>query len=45
MDCPDQMLVDDLVFNVEQNINPARRADVCVLGYMWGQPVDPLLGA
>ena len=44
-DYPDQILVDNLVFNVEQNVKPARRADVCVLGYVWGQPVDPLLGA
>jgi hypothetical protein len=34
-----------LVFNVEENVEPARRGDVCVLGYVWGQPVDSLLRA
>jgi hypothetical protein len=34
-----------LVFNVEQNVEPARRGDVCVLGYVWGKPVDLLLRA
>jgi nicotinamide N-methyltransferase len=34
-----------LVFNVEENVELARRGDVCVRGYVWGQPVDPLLRA
>ena len=42
-DYPDQALVDNLVFNIEQNIELARRGAVCVMGYIWGQPVDPLL--
>jgi predicted nicotinamide N-methyase len=44
-DYPDQALVDNLVFNVDQNIELARRGAVCAMGYVWGQSVDPLLRA
>src|SRR5712671_5258672 len=43
-DYPDQALIDNLVYNVAQNVEPARRGAVCVLGYVWGHPLEPLLG-
>ncbi|KAH9996385.1 hypothetical protein BJV74DRAFT_827878 [Russula compacta] len=42
-DYPDQALVDNMAYNVVQNVEPARRGAVCVLGYVWGHPVEPLL--
>ncbi|KAI0284818.1 hypothetical protein BC826DRAFT_1093685 [Russula brevipes] len=44
-DYPDQALVDNLAHNIVQNVEPARRGAVCVLGYIWGHPVGPLLRA
>jgi nicotinamide N-methyltransferase len=44
-DYPDQALVDNLAHNIVQNVEPARRGAVSVLGYIWGHPVDPLLRA
>jgi len=44
-DYPDQVLVENLVFNVERNIELVRRGAVSAMGYVWGQPVDPLLRA
>ncbi|KAI9507651.1 nicotinamide N-methyltransferase [Russula earlei] len=43
-DYPDQALLDNLAHNVDRNVEPARRAATCVRGYVWGGPVDPLLG-
>ena len=45
-DYPDKALLDNLTYNVEQNVQPPRRdhhAAVRVLGYVWGSSVDPLL--
>jgi len=42
-DYPDQALVDNLVLNVERNVEMERRGIVCVLGYVWGHPLEPLL--
>jgi len=42
---PDRALVDNLTHNIVQNVEPARRGAVCVLGYIWGHPVGPLLRA
>ena len=44
-DYPDKALLDNLTYNVDQNVQPPRRAVVCVLGYVWGSSVDPLLAA
>jgi len=41
-DDPDQVLVDNMAHNVAQNIVRDTDADVAVLGYVWGRPVDPL---
>jgi EEF1A N-terminal glycine/lysine methyltransferase len=38
-------LLDNLAYNVDQNVLPPRRAAVHVLGYVWGSSVDPLLAA
>jgi EEF1A N-terminal glycine/lysine methyltransferase len=44
-DHPDQVVIENLAYNVTQNIGPAARYDgaVSVMGYAWGQPVDPPL--
>ena len=42
-DYPDKALLDNLVYNVDQNVPPPRREAVHVLGYVWGSSVDPLL--
>ncbi|KAH9953713.1 putative methyltransferase-domain-containing protein, partial [Russula dissimulans] len=39
-DYPDQALLDNLVYNVKQNVEPARRGALCVRGYVWGRPLD-----
>ncbi|KAF8262016.1 putative methyltransferase-domain-containing protein [Lactarius quietus] len=39
-DYPDQALVDNMAHNVAQN---GVDAEVAVLGYVWGRPVEPLL--
>jgi nicotinamide N-methyltransferase len=47
-DYPDKALLDNLTYNVDQNVQPPRRdhhAAVHVLGYVWGSSVDPLLAA
>jgi nicotinamide N-methyltransferase len=50
-DYPDKALLDNLAYNVEQNVQPPPRqggrgrGGVGVLGYVWGSPVDPLLAA
>jgi EEF1A N-terminal glycine/lysine methyltransferase len=44
-DYPDKALLDNLAYNVDQNVQPPRRATVHVLGYVWGSSVDPLLAA
>ena len=44
-DYPDKALLDNLAYNVDQNVVPPRRAAVHVLGYVWGSSVDPLLAA
>ena len=44
-DYPDKALLDNLAYNVDQNVLPPRRAAVHVLGYVWGSSVDPLLAA
>jgi nicotinamide N-methyltransferase len=41
-DYPDKALLDNLAYNVAQNVGVAT---VCVLGYVWGSPVDPLIAA
>jgi nicotinamide N-methyltransferase len=43
-DYPDKALLDNLTYNVDQNVQPPRRAAVRVLGYVWGSSVDPLRG-
>lgn len=42
-DYPDRALLDNLAYNVDQNVLPPRREAVHVLGYVWGSSVDPLL--
>ena len=49
-DYPDRALVENMAYNVAQNVEPAaaqqqRRRDdpVGVMGYVWGHPVEPLL--
>jgi EEF1A N-terminal glycine/lysine methyltransferase len=44
-DYPDQALVENMAYNVVQNIELAARREgvVSVMGYVWGQPVEPLL--
>ena len=42
-DYPDKALLDNLTYNVDQNVQPPRRDAVRVLGYVWGSSVDPLL--
>jgi EEF1A N-terminal glycine/lysine methyltransferase len=46
-DYPDQALVENMAYNVAQNVEPEARRDgtgtVSVMGYVWGQPVEPLL--
>jgi nicotinamide N-methyltransferase len=53
-DYPDKALLDNLTYNVAQNLNvqpppgcpcPATATVCSVLGYVWGSPVDPLLDA
>lgn len=44
-DYPDKALLDNLAYNVDQNVLPPRRDAVRVLGYVWGSSVDPLLAA
>lgn len=44
-DYPDKALLDNLIYNVDQNAQPPQRAAVHVLGYVWGSSVDPLLAA
>ena len=44
-DYPDKALLDNLAYNVDQNVQPPRRAAVRVLGYVWGSSVDPLRAA
>jgi EEF1A N-terminal glycine/lysine methyltransferase len=41
-DYPDQALIENMAYNVAQNMEPAAR-HVSVMGYVWGQPVEPLL--
>ncbi len=42
-DYPDRALVDNMAHNVAQNVVVHADADVAVLGYVWGRPVEPLL--
>ncbi|KAI0249402.1 hypothetical protein BJV78DRAFT_1228221 [Lactifluus subvellereus] len=45
-DYPDRVLVENMAYNVAQNVGPAaarRDGAVCVIGYVWGHPVEPLL--
>jgi EEF1A N-terminal glycine/lysine methyltransferase len=44
-DYPDQALIKNMAYNVAQNVEPAARhvGTVSVMGYVWGQPVEPLL--
>ena len=44
-DYPDKVLLDNLAYNVAQNVRPPQRAAVRVLGYTWGSSVDSLLAA
>ena len=44
-DYPDKALLDNLTYNVDQNVLPPRRDAVRVLGYVWGSSVDTLLAA
>jgi nicotinamide N-methyltransferase len=44
-DYPDKALLDNLAYNVDQNVLLPRRAAVHVVGYVWGSSVDPLLAA
>lgn len=47
-DYPDKALLDNLAYNAAQNVQPPRSGGmdtVCVLGYVWGSPIDPLLAA
>ncbi|KAI9457210.1 nicotinamide N-methyltransferase [Lactarius psammicola] len=41
-DYPDRALVDNMAHNVAQNVAVHDDADVTVLGYIWGRPVEPL---
>ena len=50
MDYPDRALVENMAYNVAQNVEPAaaqqqrwRDGAVGVMGYVWGHPVEPLL--
>ncbi|KAI0367207.1 hypothetical protein BV20DRAFT_1024854 [Pilatotrama ljubarskyi] len=42
-DYPDAALVDNISHNVRENVPEADRVRVHVQGYIWGQPVEPLL--
>ncbi|KAI0646123.1 putative methyltransferase-domain-containing protein [Trametes meyenii] len=42
-DYPDAALVENISYNVEQNIREPQRTQVHVEGYIWGHPVEPLL--
>jgi nicotinamide N-methyltransferase len=50
-DYPDRALVENMAYNVAQNVEPAaaqqqrgrRDGAVGVMGYVWGHPVEPLL--
>jgi nicotinamide N-methyltransferase len=44
-DYPDKALLDNLAYNVDQNVHPPRRDAVRVLGCVWGSSVDPVLAA
>ena len=53
-DYPDEALLDNLAYNVAQNVVQQKQsgsacadaaAACCVLGYVWGNPVDPLFDA
>ncbi|KAF8130568.1 putative methyltransferase-domain-containing protein [Boletus edulis] len=42
-DYPDAPLIDNLAYNVEQNIREEQRSKVTVQGYIWGKPADSLI--
>ncbi|RPD77120.1 hypothetical protein L226DRAFT_544598 [Lentinus tigrinus ALCF2SS1-7] len=42
-DYPDQALVDNITHNVDLNVDECDRSRVCVKGYIWGHPIEPLL--
>lgn len=44
-DYPDADLIENLEYNVENNIPPSDRKHVSVQGYIWGRPVESLLDA
>jgi nicotinamide N-methyltransferase len=44
-DYPDASLVDNMRFNVSENMTKGESSRVDVQGYIWGHPVTPLLDA
>ncbi|KAI0330069.1 hypothetical protein GY45DRAFT_1354153 [Cubamyces sp. BRFM 1775] len=42
-DYPDAALIDNIAYNVRQNIPESEKKGVHVQGYIWGHPVEPLL--
>ncbi|KAN0078322.1 putative methyltransferase domain containing protein [Tylopilus felleus] len=44
-DYPDAALIENLAYNVQQNIPQEQRRRVITQGYVWGKPVDTLITA
>ncbi|KAF8556676.1 nicotinamide N-methyltransferase [Imleria badia] len=44
-DYPDAALIENLAYNVRQNIREEQRSNVLTKGYIWGKPVDTLIAA
>ncbi|KAH0835700.1 hypothetical protein J3R83DRAFT_9490 [Lanmaoa asiatica] len=44
-DYPDAALIENLTYNVQQNIREEQRSKVTTQGYIWGKPVDALIAA
>ncbi|EJF58955.1 hypothetical protein DICSQDRAFT_156488 [Dichomitus squalens LYAD-421 SS1] len=42
-DYPDQALIDNLSYNVSQNLGETENDGVAVQGYIWGHPIEKLL--
>ncbi|KIY70044.1 hypothetical protein CYLTODRAFT_442264 [Cylindrobasidium torrendii FP15055 ss-10] len=42
-DYPDDSLIDNMQYNVDQNVVASRRSHAVVKGYIWGRPVESLL--
>ncbi|KAJ3850048.1 putative methyltransferase-domain-containing protein [Lentinula lateritia] len=44
-DYPDPDLIQNIEYNVQENVNVARKGNVAVQGYIWGHSVQPLLAS